>query len=121
VPGTLIVDDDEDIRTLVRALIRRAGKGLEVVGEATTGEDAIERWRALRPDVVLLDERLPGMSGIETAERILAEDPQQSIVLFSAFLNQDIVRRATEAGVRACLDKAHVNRIPDELKRYGGE
>ena len=120
VPGTLIVDDEEDIRLLVRAVIRRANEGLEVVGEAATGEEAVERWREARPDIVLLDYRLPDITGIEAAERILAEHPQQSIILFSAFLDPDTVRRATEVGVRACIDKGQVNRIPEALWKYAG-
>jgi DNA-binding NarL/FixJ family response regulator len=118
--GTLIVDDEEDMRTLVRALIRRANEGLQVVGEAATGEEAVERWREARPDVVLLDYRLPDITGIEAAERILAENPDQSIILFSAFLDPDTVRQATEVGVRACIDKGQVSRIPEALWQYAG-
>jgi DNA-binding NarL/FixJ family response regulator len=116
----LIVDDEEDIRTLVRAVIRRANEGLRVVGEASSGEEAVERWREARPDVVLLDYRLPDITGIEAAERILAEDPEQSIILFTAFLDPDTIRRATEVGVRACIDKGQVHRIPEALWQYAG-
>jgi DNA-binding NarL/FixJ family response regulator len=119
-PGVLIVDDEEDIQMLVRAVIRGANEGLEVVGEAATGEEAVERWREMRPDLILLDERLPGISGIEAAEQILAEHPGQKIILFSAFLDPDTIRRAAEAGVRACVDKGHVDRIPEVLWKYAG-
>jgi len=120
VVGTLIVDDEEDIRMLVRAVIRRANEGLKVVGEAATGEEAVERWREARPDVVLLDYRLPDITGIEAAERILAENPDQSIILFSAFLDPDTVAEATAVGVKACIDKGQVNRIPEALWQYAG-
>jgi len=120
VVGTLIVDDEEDIRLLVRAIIRRANEGLEVVGEAASGEEAVSVWREARPDVVLLDVRMPGISGLEAAEQILAEQPDQNIILFSAFLDADTVRRATEVGVRACLDKGEVHRIPEALWMCAG-
>jgi len=120
VPGTLIVDDEEDIRMLVRAVIRRANEGLSVVGEAATGEEAVEFCRSAPPDVVLLDYRLPGINGLETAQRILADQPGQSIILFSAFLDPDTVRRATEVGVRACLDKGDVTKIPEALWKHSG-
>ena len=121
VPGTLIVDDEADMRLLVRAVIEAANEGLRVVGEATTGEEAIERWRETRPSVILLDERLPGLSGLETAERILAEEPDQSIVLFSAYLDAQTVRRASELGIRACLAKTDVSRIPEALWTHAPE
>src|SRR5207248_8567941 len=104
-PGILIVDDEEDMQRLVRAVILEADKGLEIVGEATTGEEAVERWRELRPDIILLDQRMPGMTGIEAAEQILAEEPDQPIILFSAFLDDEISRRARQVGVVACIDK----------------
>ena len=116
--GTLIVDDEEDIRLLVRAVIRQANEGLSVVGEAATGEEAVERCREDDPDVVLLDYRLPDITGLEVAERILAERPTQNIILFSAFLDTDTVRRAAEVGVRACISKADVAGLPEALWKY---
>ncbi|MCU1463291.1 MAG: pdtaR [Acidimicrobiales bacterium] len=116
--GTLIVDDEEDIRLLVRAVIRQANEGLSVVGEAATGEEAVERCREHQPDVVLLDYRLPDISGLEVAERILAERPAQNIILFSAFLDADTIRKAAEVGVRACISKADVARLPEALWKY---
>src|SRR5579864_2351812 len=89
--GTLIVDDEEDIRMLVRLTIERADEPLEIIGEATTGEQAVEFCRETRPDVILLDYRLPGISGLDVAELILAEQPDQRIVLFSAYLDEGAV------------------------------
>ena len=120
VPATLIVDDEEDIRLLVRAVIERANEGLSVAGEAGSGEEALERWRETRPDIILLDYRLPGISGLETAQRILAEQPDQSIILFSAYLDDDTVNSASELGVRACLAKGDLARIPEALWRHSG-
>jgi CheY-like chemotaxis protein len=112
---TLIVDDEEDMRVLVRATIEIANRGLAVMGEAASGAEAIERWRIDRPDVIVIDQRMPGLTGIEVCEQILAEQPDQRIVLFSAFLNDDLRREAAALGVRACLAKDDFQRLPETL------
>jgi two-component system chemotaxis response regulator CheY len=116
---TLIVDDDEDMRFLLRAVIERANEGLEVAGEAGDGDEAISQWRALGPDIIVLDHRMPGTTGLQVAEQILSELPGQSIILFSAYLDDELIARATEVGIRACIAKDRYDDIPDALWRYG--
>lgn len=118
--GVLVVDDEPDMRVLVHAVIDTANQGLRVVGEAASGEEAIRRWREIRPDVILLDHRMPGMSGLEAAERILAEEPEQWIILFSAYLDSATIARAEELGIREWLGKDNVAAIPEALWRYSG-
>lgn len=115
----LLVDDDDDMRFLLRVVIERANEGLQVAGEAMDGHQAIERWREVQPDVVVLDQRMPGATGLEVAERILDEHPDQSIILFSAYLDDTVITRATELGIRACISKDDYDRIPDALWQYG--
>jgi DNA-binding NarL/FixJ family response regulator len=112
---TLIVDDEEDMRVLLRATIE-ANPDLAVTAEAATGEEGLERWREHRPGVVVLDQRMPGMSGLETAEVILAEDPDQPIVLFSAYLDSEMRDAASQLGIRACLSKSEFAKIPEVLR-----
>ena len=115
----LVADDEEDMRVLVRSVITRANHGLLVEAEAENGIDAVEQWRQTRPDVVLLDQRMPGLTGLEAAEQILEEHPTQTIVLFSAFLN-DVIRSAAEAiGIRACVSKENVFSLPETLWSFG--
>jgi DNA-binding NarL/FixJ family response regulator len=111
----LIVDDDSDMRFLVRMTIEVANHGLAVAGEASSGVDAIAAFEQDRPEVVVLDNRMPGMTGLETARRILAEHPEQSIILFSAYLDAATVAEAEQVGVRSCLDKTDVDRLPEAL------
>jgi CheY-like chemotaxis protein len=113
--GVLIVDDDADIRGLLRATIDLAGSGLQVVGEATDGVDGLAKWRDKRPDVVVLDYLMPGRTGLETAAAILAEEPAQPIVLFTAYLDAELLEEAKRVGVRACLSKGEVTRLPEVL------
>lgn len=112
---TLIVDDEEDMRFLVRAVIEAANHGLVVSGEAADGKQTIEQWRADRPDVIVLDQRMPGMTGLEVAEHILAEHPEQRIILFSAYLDEDIAAAAARLGIGMCLAKSDYNRLPEAL------
>lgn len=115
----LIVDDDEDMRFLLRAVIERANEGLEVAAEAAGADEALVQWRTIRPDVIVLDHRMPGTTGLQVAEVILGEDAAQSIILFSAYLDDELVARADEIGIRACISKDRYDDIPDALWRYG--
>ena len=111
----LVVDDEGDIRQLVRAVLE--GAGLRVVDEAVDGLEALDPLEALEappvPTVIVLDNRMPGLTGMEVAERVLQRIPEQRIVLFSAFLNDDITARARELGISACAAKSEVGRLPE--------
>ena len=116
---TLIVDDDEDMRFLLRVLIEAANEGLTIAAEASNGDEAIAQWREHQPDVVVLDHRMPDRMGLDVAAEILAEHPGQSIILFSAYLDEETIARADELGVRACLSKDDYDELPAALWRYG--
>ena len=108
-PTVLIVDDEVDIRLLVRAILESSDLGVEVVGEAVDGNDALDVFGTLDPpdvpDVVILDNRMPGKEGLEVAAEMLEQEPRQHIVLFSAFVTPEIEERARALGVRACVGK----------------
>ena len=111
----LVVDDEADIRQLVRAVLE--GAGLRVVDEAVDGLEALDTLEMLNappvPTVIVLDNRMPGLTGLEVAEQVLQRIPGQRIVLFSAFLNDDITARARELGISACAAKSDVGRLPE--------
>jgi YesN/AraC family two-component response regulator len=117
-PRALIVDDEADIRLLLRAIIEDADHGLEVVAEAENGTNAIERCREVQPDIVVLDQRMPDVTGLQAAERILAERPDQPIILFSAYLDAEMMRAASALGVRACISKQNAADIPAALWKH---
>jgi CheY-like chemotaxis protein len=109
---TLIVDDEPDMRLLITMSLTLDG-ACEVTAEAGDGEAALAAWAKDRPDVVVLDMRMPGMSGLDVARRILAVDPQQPIVICSAYLDQADRDEARLLGVLACVDKNDMTRLAE--------
>jgi CheY-like chemotaxis protein len=109
----IIADDSDDMRALVRLVLLTAS--YTVVCEAPDGDTAIRCWEHHRsPDLfaVVLDQRMPGLTGLEVAERILHDDPDQRVVLFSAGLTDEVRRQAAAIGVTACLTKDEVMQLP---------
>ena len=103
----LIIDDDPDMRALVRTVLE-IETNFVTCTESVDGIDGLELWRAERHDVVVLDQRMPGMAGLEVARAILSERPDQVVVMFSAWLEPPVVAAAEAMGVRAVLAKDRV-------------
>jgi len=101
----LLVDDHAVVREGYRRLLERTPE-IEVVAEASTGEDAYRVFCELSPDVVVMDINLPGMSGIEAARRILAREPDARILVFSMHEDALFGSRALQAGARGYVTKA---------------
>ncbi len=114
--AVLIVDDEEDIRLLIRMVIQNGGEDLSIAGEAADGREALELFGTQDVDVVILDQRMPGLSGIETARQMVAEKPGQKIVMCSAFLDTDLRREAEAAGIAVAIAKREINRLPQVLR-----
>lgn len=110
----LIVDDARDMRMLVRRVLARRDD-FEVVGEADCAEAAIAQFRALAPDAIVLDYQMPDDNGLSVAKRILAETPSVGIVLFTAYLSDEIQQEAGRLGVRSCLSKDQLFELPSRL------
>jgi DNA-binding NarL/FixJ family response regulator len=102
----LIVDDQELVRTGFR-LFLETQPGLEVVGEAADGEEALERVRRLRPDVVLMDIRMPNMDGVEATARLTsgAGEPAPRVLVLTTFDLDEYVFGALRAGAAGFLLK----------------
>jgi DNA-binding NarL/FixJ family response regulator len=113
---TMIVDDQDDVRMLMRMMIDLANDGLVVTGEAANGEDALAAVAAIDPSIIVLDEMMPGMHGIAVAEHILRSRPGQVIVLCSAHLDDALRARAAGAGVKGWLPKDRITELPDLLR-----
>jgi DNA-binding NarL/FixJ family response regulator len=117
---TLIVDDHADVRFLIRMIVQEAGPPLEVVGEADGAESALARLDELVPDVVVMDARMPRVDGFEAAPLLQARMPGLPIVLCSAWVDDDVRRRAAEAGIGAVLSKDQFDEIPAVVLALAG-
>jgi len=115
--GVLIVDDQLEVRVLLRRILESAGSGFVVTGEAGSGREAVEQAGLLDPAVVVLDERMPDMDGIQTAARIREQRPEQRIILFSAYVDDRLARKAQAAGINACVDKSGFRAMPETIRR----
>lgn len=100
----LLADDHELVRAGLRALLREL-PGVEVVGETGDGREAVERVRALRPDVVLMDISMGGLNGLEATARIAAEVPGTRVIILSMHASDEYVRQALRAGASGYLIK----------------
>jgi DNA-binding NarL/FixJ family response regulator len=115
----LAVDDQPIFLRTARSLIA-ATPGFEQVGEAASGEEAIELAELLNPDLVLVDVRMPGMDGIETARRLTSRDPHPVVVLIS-LEEMPEASEASDTGVAACMRKQELStRTLQELWRSVG-
>lgn len=92
----VVADDHEVVRRGLGVLF--ADTEISIVGEAATGEQAIEQTRKLKPDVLVLDIRMPGMDGIDTLEKIKTELPETKVVMMSTYDNPTYVARSSALG-----------------------
>jgi len=105
----LIADDHQIFRDGLKALISRS-KELKLVGEATTGEEAVAKAEHLQPDVVLMDIQMPGMGGIEATRRILEVSPHIKVLMVTMYDDDTWVFEAMRAGARGYLLKGATHR-----------
>ncbi|MFD7336790.1 response regulator [Streptomyces violascens] len=102
-PRVVIADDQELVRTGFRMIL--TARGIDVVGEAGDGARAVASVRELRPDVVLMDIRMPVMDGLEATRRILAQDPDCRVIMLTTFDLDQYVYAALAAGASGFLLK----------------
>lgn len=108
--GVLIVDDHDDIRRLVKANLKEAQ--IDPVFEAADGESALQIVFRERPDVIVLDLRMPNMDGSAVARQIRVLSPGAAIIVFSAFLPEAV----TQVDADAFLDKTAIAELPVVVK-----
>lgn len=105
----LTVDDHPLLREGIASLVNGEAD-MKIVAEASTGHEAVEQFRRVRPDVTLMDLQMPGLNGIEAIQAIQDEFAQARIVVLTTYSGDTQVIRALRAGARAYILKGHVHR-----------
>jgi DNA-binding NarL/FixJ family response regulator len=116
----VIVDDQAPFRRAARAVVT-ATPGFDVVGEAESGEEAIEMVDALSPGLVLMDINLPGINGIEATRRITTAHPGTVVMLLSTYQAGDLPSDAASAGAAQYVHKEEFGPavVRDVWERFG--
>lgn len=98
-----VVDDTEHVREMLVSML--VLDGFQVVGEGSSGEEAIAIASERRPDVLVLDYSMPKMDGLTAARKVREVVPGQSIILYTAYLDEALREAAAQAGVAVCVGK----------------
>ena len=115
----LICDDAIFMRTMIGDILTQAG--FQIVGEAETGVQAVEKYRSLKPDLVTMDLVMPDMGGIDAVREIIKEDPGAKILMCSAMGQQALVIEAIQAGARDFVVKPfQPSRVLEAVQRVLG-
>jgi DNA-binding NarL/FixJ family response regulator len=100
----LIADDHAMVRDGVKNLVKQ-NKDYVVVGEASSGKEALDQYESLKPDLLILDISMPDMNGMDVSKEILAHDPAANILILSMYDDEDYISRCLEFGVKGYVVK----------------
>ena len=119
----LIADDHGVVREGLVSMIQRNKADMTVVGEASNGREAVELWKEHRPDVTLLDLRMPELDGVDAIKEIRADDEKARIIVLTTFDGDEDIYRAIQAGAKGYLLKdVPREALMDCIRRvYAGE
>lgn len=110
----IAVDDDNIVAISLKTILE--AKGIEVAALGSSGAEAIELYREHKPDVLLMDIRMNGMTGLEAGERILAEDKDAKILFLTTFSDDEYIVRALSIGAKGYILKQDFEGIESALK-----
>lgn len=112
----LIVDDLAFIKLIIRDILEK--RGIEVIGEASNGIEAVELYMRLKPDVVLMDITMPRMDGIQALSKIISIDSQAKVIMCSALGQQKLIIQAIKLGAKDFIVKPFkADRIIGAIKK----
>ena len=119
--GVLVVDDQAPFRAAARAVIARV-QGFDLLGEATSGEEAVELVETLHPSVILMDINMGAMDGLEATRIITGAHPDTIVILVSTYTEDDMPPAARTCGASAYVNKDELSpRVVRRLWEAGGD
>ena len=114
-----VIEDTPQMRMLLEQMLTL--DDFEVVGSAANGASALPEMNTADPDVVVVDYNMPGLDGLMTARLIKEERPDQKIILYTAYLDADLERKAARAGIALCVEKAEgILTLERDIRRLAG-
>jgi DNA-binding NarL/FixJ family response regulator len=99
----MVVDDTDHVREMLATMLEL--DGFKVVGKATSGQDAIDSVVETKPNIVVMDYKMPGMDGLAATRKVRELAPGVGVILYTAYLDDELAARAKEAGAALCLGK----------------
>jgi CheY-like chemotaxis protein len=99
----MVVDDTDHVRRMLTSMLSL--DGYEVVGEVASGPAALEAVVAADPHIVVVDYKMPGMDGLDTARGIRQRRPDQVMILYTAYIDEALEKAAADAGISLCIGK----------------
>ena len=117
----VLADDHAMVREALAQILEESGC-IRVVGQASDGAQLHDIVARAQPDVLILDYSMPGLDGLLTARLIKEERPDQKIILYTAYLDADLERKAARAGIALCVEKADgILTLERDIRRLAGE
>jgi DNA-binding NarL/FixJ family response regulator len=110
----LVVDDNPAVRGYLRGILEQH-EGWRVCGEARDGRDAVERFREVGPDVIVIDFQMPGMNGLDAARIIGRLAPEIPILMVTLFLSRQLSEEAMKAGIRGACAKTEISCVVEAV------
>ena len=99
----MIIEDDEELCSTLEFGLKKAGQ--EVVGIAHDGEEALDKYKALKPDLIIIDILMPKVHGIDVISKIIEEEPSMKIIVITGASHDSLIKKAIDAGARTYAKK----------------
>lgn len=112
----IIIIDDDELITMSLKMILQADNEFEVVAEGHDGSEALPLYEEMKPDIILMDIRMPKMNGLEAAKEVLAKYKDAVILLLTTFSDEEYIVQALKIGVRGYLLKQDYKALPESLR-----
>ena len=110
----LVVDDNPSVRRYLRGVLEQQ-EDWQVCDEARNGQEAVDRFRQIRPDLVVLDFQMPEMNGLDAARIITQLSPETPILMVTLYLSKQLAEEARKAGVRGTCAKTDIGCVVDAV------